>query len=132
MGAWGINTFENDDAADWIGEFCDEPDKELLVEAFDAVNDIGDDYLEAPESSAALAAAEVIAALLGKPSANLTDETKECVGKLKFKPNEKLLSAARKAVERVKTNSELKELWDESDDAAQWQATVEDLAARLK
>ena len=132
MGAWGINTFENDDAADWIGEFCDEPDKELLVEAFDAVNDIGDDYLESPESSAALAAAEVIAALLGKPSAALPDDTKECVGKLNFKPDEELLAAAQKAVERVKTDSELKELWDESDDATQWQATVEDLAARLK
>ena len=132
MGAWGINTFENDDAADWIGEFFDEPDKELLVEAFDAVNEIGDDYLKSPESSAALAAAEVIAALLGKPSASLPDDTKECVGKLSFKPDEELLSAARKAVERVKTDSELKELWDESDDAEQWQVTVEDLAARLK
>ena len=132
MGAWGINTFENDDAADWIGEFCDEPDKELLVEAFEAVNDIDDNYLEAPESSAALAAAEVVAALLGKPSASLPDNAKECIGKLKLKPNEKLVAAAWKAVERVKTDSELKELWDESDDAAQWQATVEDLAARLK
>ena len=104
----------------------------MLVEAFGAVNDIGDGYLESPESSAALAAAEVIAALLGKPSASLPDDAKECVGRLSFKPDEELLSAARKAVERVKTDSELKELWDESDDAAQWQATVEDLAARLK
>jgi hypothetical protein len=132
MGAWGINTFENDDAADWFSEFCNEPDEELLVEAFESVNDIGDDYLEAPESSAALAAAEVIAALLEKPSANLPDEAKECLNRLKLKPNEKLLTAARKAIERVKTDSELKELWDESDDAAQWQAAVEDLAARLK
>ncbi len=132
MGAWGINTFENDDAADWIGEFCDDSDKELLVEAFDAVNEVGDDYLEAPESNAALAAAEVVAALLGKPSASLPDDAKECIGKLNLKPSEKLVAAARKAVKRVKTDSELKELWDESDDAVQWQTTVEDLAARLK
>ena len=131
MGAWGINIFENDDAADWIGEFCDEPDKSCLLRLL-ILSNIGDDYLEVPESSVALAAAEVVAALLEKPSASLPDDAKECVGKLKFKPNEKLLSAARKAVERVKTNFELKELWDESDDAAQWQATVEDLAARLK
>ena len=132
MGAWGINTFENGDAADWLAEFCDEPDKELLVEAFESVNNIGDNYLEAPESSAALAAAEVIAALLGKPSANLPDEAKDCLAKLKLKPSEKLVASARKAVERIKTDTELKELWDESDHAARWQATVEDLAARLK
>ena len=90
------------------------------------------DYLEAPESNAALAAAEVVAALLGKPSASLPDDAKECIGKLNLKPSEKLVAAARKAVKRVKTDSELKELWDESDDAVQWQTTVEDLAARLK
>ena len=63
MGAWGINTFENDDAADWFAEYCDEPNEELLFDAFSTVNGIGDDYLEAPESSVALAAAEVVAAL---------------------------------------------------------------------
>jgi len=132
MGAWGINTFENDDASDWLGEFCDEPNEDLLIDAFAAVNDIGDDYLEAPESSAALAAAEVVAALLGKPSAKLPDEAQECVRNFKLKPNDELLASAQKAVARVQTNSELKELWDESDDAAQWQTTVQDLATRLK
>ena len=115
-----------------LTSFCDEPKENLLFDTFATVNDIGDDYLELTESSAALAAAEVVVALLGKPSASLPDDTKECIGKLSFKPDEELLSAARKAVERVKTDSELKELWDESDDAEQWQVTVEDLAARLK
>ena len=132
MGAWGINTFENDDASDWLGEFCDEPSEDLLFDAFAAVNDIGDEYLEAPESSAALAAAEVVAALFGKPSATLTDEAQECVRNFKLKPTDELRAAAQKAVARVQTDSELKELWDESDDAAQWQATVQDLAGRLK
>ena len=132
MGAWGINTFENDDALDWLGEFCDEPSEDLLFEDFAVVNDVGDEYLEAPESSAALAAAEIVAALRGKPSASLSDEAKECVRNFKLKPNDELISAAQKAVARVQTDSELKELWDESDDAPKWQATVQDLSERLK
>ncbi len=132
MGAWGINTFENDDASDWLGEFCDKPQEDLLFDAFAAVNDIGDEYLEAPESSAALAAAEVVAALRGKSSASLPDEAQECLRNFKLKPTDELLAAAQKAVARVQTDSELKELWDESEDAAQWQTTVQDLAGRLK
>ena len=132
MGAWGINTFESDEASDWLDEFCDEPKEDLLFDTFAIVNNIGEDYLELTESSAALAAAEVVAALLGKPSATLTDEAQECVRNFKLKPTDKLRAAAQKAIARVQTDSELKELWDESDDAAQWQATVQDLAGRLK
>ncbi len=132
MGAWGINTFENDDASDWLGEFCDEPNEDLLFDAFATVNDIGDDYLESPESSAALAAAEVVAALRGKLSTNLPDEAQECIKSFKLNPSDELITSAQKAVARVQTNSELKELWDESDDSMQWQQSVADVAQRLK
>jgi hypothetical protein len=131
MGAWGINTFENDDAADWLGEFCDEPTEELLFDAFSTVNDIGDDYLEAPESSAALAAAEIVAVLQGKPSPHCPEKAQDCVRHLNFQSSDKLISAARKAVARIQTDSELKELWEDSDDFSQWQATVDELTDRL-
>jgi len=132
MGAWGINTFESDEASDWLDEFCEEPKEDLLFDTFAVINDIGEDYLELTESSAALAAAEVVAALRGKPSSGLPDEAQECVRNFKLKPNNELLVAAQKAIARVQTNSELKELWDESDDAAQWQEMVQNLAERLK
>ena len=131
MGAWGINTFENDDAADWFAEFCDEPNEELLFDAFSTVNEIGDDYLEAPESSAALAAAEIVAALQGKPSPHLPEEAQNCVRQLNFQSSDELISAARKAIARIQTDSELKELWEESDDFSQWQTTVNELKDQL-
>ena len=132
MGAWGINNFENDDALDWIGEFCDEPNEEALIEAFAFVNEIGDDYLEAPESSVALTAAEIVAALKNKPSSDLPEDVKECVVNLSFKPSGEIVSNASKAVERVKADSELKELWEETEDFSEWNKVIDDLISRLK
>jgi hypothetical protein len=37
-----------------------------------------------------------------------------------------------KAVERIKTDSELKELWDESENPEEWYGAVSNLEARLK
>ena len=131
MGAWGSSNFENDDASDWLGEFCDDPNKEAISNAFVAVNEIGDKYLEAPECSMALAAAEVVAALKGVPNQNLPEEARECFVKLKIKPDSNMISAAVNAVGRIRTDSELKELWEEQD-PAEWYMAVDDLAARLR
>ena len=133
MGAWGSGSFENDDASDWVADFCDDPDKELISDALSAVAeiDIGE-YLEAPDCSVGLAAAEVVAALKGSPNPDMPDDAKQCVSKLKIKADPGMVSLALKAVERIKTNSELKELWDESENPAEWYAAVGNLEARLK
>jgi len=54
MGAWGTKSFENDDAADWLGELPQAEDTTVLHEAFSAVTG-RDDYLELPECSVAVA-----------------------------------------------------------------------------
>jgi hypothetical protein len=133
MGAWGAGTFENDDAADWLADLCDGPNQEALAEALAAVAGAGaDEYLEAPDCSAGLAAAEFVAALKGAPGADLPDEARACAAKLETKADPGLVSLALRAVERVRADSELKELWDESEDPAEWYAAVGDLEARLK
>jgi Domain of unknown function (DUF4259) len=70
MGAWGVANFENDDAQDWVYEL--EESKDLSVVA-NLDNEI---YLAAPECARALAAAEVLTALLSRPSRDLTIEVK--------------------------------------------------------
>ena len=133
MGAWGSGSFENDDASDWIADFCNDPDADLISDALSTVAGTGaDEYLEAPDCSVGLAAAEVVAALKGAPSADMPDEAKECVSKLKTKAEPGLVSLASRAVERIKANSELKELWDESEHPSEWYAAVANLEARLK
>src|SRR3954462_8305966 len=121
MGAWGSDSFENDDASDWIGDFCDNPNAEEISAALSAVAERdAADYVEAPECSIAIAAAEVIAALKGAPNPDLPDETKECVSRLNMSADPTMIALALRAIARVKSDSELKELWDESGDPDEW------------
>jgi hypothetical protein len=133
MGAWGADSFENDDASDWLADFCEGPDTELTSVALSTVAEMAAaDYLEAPDCSVGIAAAEVVAARKGAPNASLDDDAKTCLASLENNADPGLVSLALKAIERIKTNSELKELWDESENPAEWYQAVENLEARLK
>jgi len=48
----------------------------------------------------------------------------------KFDSN--LVSLALKAVQRIKTDSELKQLWDESENPDEWYSSLDNLEVRLK
>lgn len=132
MGAWGIGNFENDDALDWLGDFADEPSEQSLRDVIAAVNEADDDCLESSESSSALAAAEIVAALKGFPSFDLPENTKQYVGTSNFRPDDKLILDSLKAVTKIKSDSELKDLWAETSDFSDWNRVVDDLITRLK
>lgn len=129
MGAWAYGSFENDDAMDWVGELADADGTEPIMKAFDTVLK-SKDYLEAPEASMGLAAAEVVAALRGKPIATLPEEVTAWV-ESKTSPKTTLIEKARLVVERILKDSELKDLWSESEDSAKWRQEVESLLQRL-
>lgn len=133
MGSWGILPFENDDALDWVWELEDAEDFSVLEDALEHVASATDEeYVEAAEAEEALAAAEVIAALLGKKLGTLPEAVSIFLERHRGKvPDAKLVSLTIKAVQRVRTSSELKELWEESDDAEKWEAAMDDLLARL-
>jgi Domain of unknown function (DUF4259) len=132
MGAWGAKSFDNDDALDWIAELEEASDTAPIKEALEAVIESEGEYLEAPECSTALAAAEVIAALKGAPGPDLSDEVNDWVGNHKQKVSSSLIELALKAINRIKTDSELKGLWDDTGDATEWYQAVGDLEMRLK
>jgi hypothetical protein len=126
MGAWGAGTFDNDDALDWLDDLLDGADDAIR----DALESTGADPLEAPDASSALAAAEVVAAALGRPAADLPGEVSDWLEEHGTKQAAALAPLARQAVDRVRQNSELKDLWEETD-PAEWTAAVDDLLARL-
>jgi hypothetical protein len=130
MGAWGAKTFENDDARDWVYELEDSTTLEPIKDAILAITE-NDDYVEADECSAALAAAEVLAALKERPAPDLPEEVIAWVQAYKKKIPANLTSLALKAITRIKTDSELKELWEEAG-AKEWYDAVHDLEARLR
>lgn len=131
MGAWGHSSFENDDALDWVGLLEDAAGVSVIVEALSHVTDEADEYIEAPECSMAIAAAEVVAALNGRPSDSLPADVKAwLVGRPA--PEAALLSKARQAVEAVLGESELRELWAANAEAfSKWTAVLNDLKQRL-
>lgn len=130
MGAWGIGNFDNDDAADWVYELVESDRATLLETALRAV-DSDEDYLEAPECSIALASAEVVAALLGAASPALPDEVRLWVDEHALEVDHNLLGLARAAVIRIRQDSELKELWEESGQYERWESVLNDLMRRL-
>ena len=134
MGAWGSGSFENDDAMDWLDVLTDSGDDEPIIGALEEVVAMAEagDYIEAPFACNALAAAEIVAALHGKPSADLPKEATAWLAG-KAVPPASLLATAQKAVRAIRTgeNSELKELWQESGEMSAWLKAVENLENRL-
>ena len=129
MGAWGTGIFENDDASDWVAQLGGSRDLGLVRGALSAATSA--EYLDAPTSSVALVAAEVVAALSGRTAPDMPDDLRAWVDARRAVPPAELLTLALRAVDRVTAGSELAELWQASDDPRGWQMTVEDLRARL-
>jgi hypothetical protein len=129
MGAWGILPFENDNASDWIWNLEEAEDTSVLSDALEAVAS-QDEIVE--ECEEAIAAAEVVAALLGRPLAELPDEVTDFVKRQgKKKPSAELIKQAVTVVRRIVEASDLKEAWEEAGSAEEWQQTMDDLLKRL-
>lgn len=131
MGTWGHGTFQNDDALDLLDDVTDGGDEAMLRATLDTAIEQAGESLEAPEGSSALAAAEIVAALRGRPAADLPDEAVDWV-RGRPAPDDMLVARARQAVDAVLTDSELRDLWMEADELPGWQATVEELRERLR
>ena len=127
MGAWGLLFDENDDAADWLAEFGDAPDWGAVDQTLDCA---GEDYLEAPDCSNALAAAEVVAAGIGNASARLDQAIVDWASQAPQEAERRRKKAAD-VLSRVRDDSELSELWEESEEFADWQASVNETLSRL-
>ncbi|MET9951581.1 DUF4259 domain-containing protein [Streptomyces sp. NPDC006339] len=132
MGTWDIGPFDNDTAADFsytVDEAPAEQRADVLLAAFRAVTETGEDYLDADVAVEAVAAAALVAAQCpgGEPvtTAYGPDEPLPVLP-LSLRP------AAVTALDRVLgKDSELLELWSEGGEAGPWRAGVERLRAVL-
>lgn len=130
MGAWGVGSFENDDALNWVAQLDAAQGTTCLQEVLAAIVQ-SSDYLQSPDCCDALAAAEVVAALHRRPAPKLPKEVSAFVSRIATPPSPELLRLATEAVKRIETKSELRELWDDSLSAKQWVEDVTGLHARL-
>lgn len=130
MGVWGTDIFENDDALNWVNELEKSQDLSTITTTLNSIVDSSVNYLEAPDCSAALATAEVVAALSGSPRSSLPDEIIQWL-RVHQSVNMDTVSKAMQAISAILLDSELKELWEEADQFEEWKAKVTDLLCRL-
>ena len=133
MSSDGTGTFDNDDALEWLSGFGSDG-ATAAQSALEAITDLDPlDYLEAEIAAHALAAAEVVAASRDGDTSRLPKDAVASLKENSAKINAaKLLSTARKAVNRVLKNSELREQWEDSPDIEEWEEDVRELLERLK
>lgn len=133
MGAWSHEAFGNDNALDWAHGLEDVDDLSLIEAALSAVADEPAGYLDASPATEAQAAIELVARLRGHASDEACPEVAEdWMARTRLVPPEPLVRRALAVLDRIGgSDSELKQLWDESDSAAAWQASLVDLRRRL-
>lgn len=128
MGAWGERPFQNDSALDWLGELDEVEDlRATLASVAEA-----DDYVEVDDGSAAIAAAEIVAAARDGKLDRLTGDARAWLSRhaKQFADSDRALAV--RAVERVLgPDSELADLWDEGGTDNEWRRDVAGLVARL-
>ena len=131
MGAWGIGNFENDTALDWISELIYNTRSDFIEESIEKVL-IKEKYLDYDDCCSALAASEIIASLRGNPPNELPEEAEDWIRKKTIQISEELTKKAIEAVNRIKEDSELKDLIEEdTEDIDLWLNTINDLISRL-
>jgi hypothetical protein len=133
MEQWGPGSFENDPAIEWF---------HLLEEAIDPGAMIAgamDDALSEPDevdlelACAAIAAAELSASAAGHTPERLPDGVRRWVENHPHQPHAAEVERAVEALDRVRSESALRERWDETGDSGrdEWLESVDDLIARL-
>lgn len=133
MGAWGIGAFENDTACDWSDDLLETSDLTLLKTALKQVID-EEDYLDSDLACEAIAACEVIALLRGHEGVSdaYTESIETWVAANKSLNPTSLLPLAQQALDRILApDSELLELWQETNEIDAWKASIEALRAKL-
>ncbi|MBV7409457.1 DUF4259 domain-containing protein [Maritimibacter sp. DP1N21-5] len=134
MGASGISVFQDDASLDWLDDYVSSG-AGAVASALDGAAAVPvTEYLDHHQGAAARTAAEVVATANG----DLPDEiTQDQLATLNTHGSDVramagLKSRAKAALDRlISENSELHELWMESDDQARWVAAMNDLRRRL-
>jgi len=132
-GAWGVGSFENDDALEFVSEVLKERMPEPISGPFKHAHH-SNGYIDATLGARILVAAEAYAAMNGKPSDDLPEEFATRFAPLPCKPDRKIIGSVENSVRMVMdvNSSELAQLWRDSPDYEKWIEGVQDLLIRLR
>jgi hypothetical protein len=125
-----VRNFDNNFVADWIYNIRQASDLSVLSKAFENVLEGYGKVMER-ECALGIAAAEIVAAMAGRPAMDVPYAVDDYIERVKTVPDPALIQTAIKAVERIRTGSELQQIWDEREDGGAWREALLDLADRL-
>jgi hypothetical protein len=126
VGTWGAGSFENDTAMDWAGEVGSTADIEFVFNSL-AQRDLAT-QIEVDEAVRIVAAAEAVAVLMGRVAADVPEDLQAKLAGLETSPQ--LIVNAKHSLEIVLKDSELVDLWAESD-GEEWNIAITGLIDRL-
>src|ERR1700754_4805247 len=128
MGAWGHRVFENDDALDFVADLHESGDASKIPAAINTIiefKEAEDGYgPESTEASYALAAIEYVAAAKGKQSVDFPEDSEDWLKENSPLETDNIISPGKEAIQKIRTSSELKDLWEETEDYQNWLAVL--------
>lgn len=134
MATWAVDAFGNDFALDWAEDLQELKNMDAVEDTLNNALDNRDAVLEAPFAAEALVAIEVIARLQGHWGER-TEESAAVDAWVEQRPQKArpdLAEKAHRVIERVLSEqSELRELWADSEHYDDWRASVAELKARV-
>ena len=130
MGTWSGQPFGNDGAADWTFELDDASDWRPVRQA---LNDALDGPLDGDVAETAIAAAEVVAHGLGRPTQSdaYTESVSAFVARVGAPPADLVALALAALGTATGPDSELTELWNDAD-PTEWREDCAKLEAALR
>jgi hypothetical protein len=134
VGTWGTGAFDDDVACDWADGLEAQTSLFVVESTLDRVLAVGGDNLDSGDAREGLAAAEVVARLLGRPGERTahTAVVDAWVAQIRIAPSAALVGKARQVLARVRREpSELLDAWSEVPDHAKWLTALADIEARL-
>ena len=134
MGAWGHDSFDNDQALDTVDQIVESTSYGLIEASFlECGREFGDhDFIDLDLACSVIVGAEVIAALRGAASKTLPAALSSWIAENRPKDLDALSRKAAGALHLVTSEdgSELKSLWEEGD-PSEWYNSVRDLKERM-
>ena len=104
--SWVIGGFRDDDAQRWVEQFTDEG-LSAISAALTSLIEADQEELDESQCHVALAAVEVVAALLGEPSDDLPEEVQEWVEENEDPVDDAIRKKSASALERLEESKGL-------------------------
>ena len=132
-----MEAFANDDALDWLSKLEPGAGVQPVERQLRGTVEASDPYLDARTAAVALAAAELVAALRGRPHAALPESAQNWVASQIVAhasggaPGAETLALATRALDLVVTTSALSEVWSQRAEEREWRGELDALRMRL-